>query len=262
MFETRGVIDAAARIAQMSSHVTVAQRLAAQSRPDAPMLRVSPALAPVLPDGLRRGSTVAVSGSVSLLLAVLGAASADGAWCALVGMPSISAEAARDFGIELSRLPLVPCPGSSWVAVVGALLDAVDVVVARAPARLADGDIRRLAARTRAKGSVFVPFTSGATQWPHADVRLSAEGGRWSGIGLGYGRLRQRQITVTAEGRGQAARRRSAGLWLPTASGGVEPFVMTPLTAVVPLNTDLLNTASLNTVPRRAADQPVLASAR
>jgi hypothetical protein len=205
------------------------------------MLRVDPALAPVLPDGLRRGSTVAVSGSVSLVLAVLGAASADGAWCALVSMPAISAEAARDFGIELSRLPLVPSPGSSWVEVVGALLDAVDVVVARTPRQLADGDIRRLAARTRAKGAVFVPYfpspapgsTGSTTQWPHADVRLSAQSGSWSGIGPGYGRLRQRQVTVTAEGRGAAARRRSTGLWLPTVSGGVEPYVDQPLATVV-----------------------------
>jgi hypothetical protein len=197
------------------------------------MLAVSPALRPVLPDGLRRGSTVAVSGSVSLLLAVLGTASADGAWCAMVGMPPISAEAARDFGIELSRLPLVPCPGSSWVVVVGALLDAVDVVVARAPAQLADGDIRRLAARARSRGAVFIPFLTSAARWPHADVRLSVEGGSWSGIGLGYGRLRQRQVTVTAQGRGQAARNRSTTLWLPTASGGVEPYLPQPLATIV-----------------------------
>lgn len=235
--------DVAARIAELSSHLTVAPMTngvgPAGVGPNAPMLAVSPALAPVLPDGLRRGSTIAVSGSVSLLLAVLGAASADGAWCAMVGMPAISAEAASDFGIELSRLPMVPCPGSSWVEVVGALLDAVDVVVARAPARLADGDIRRLAARTRAKGAVLVPFMDGAArgsdavQWPHADVRLSIDGGSWAGIGLGYGRLRQRQVTVTAQGRGQAARRRSAELWLPAAAGGVEPN-LTPLATVVP----------------------------
>jgi hypothetical protein len=227
MFDARRMIDVAARIADVSSRVTVA------SRPTAPTLAVSPALVPVLPDGLRRGSTVAVSGSVSLLLAVLGAASADGAWCAMVGMPAISAEAACDFGIELSRLPMVPCPGSSWVVVVGALLDAVDVVVARPPAQLADGDIRRLAARARSRGAVFVPFLTGAARWPHADVRLSAEGGSWSGIGLGYGRLRQRQVTVTAAGRGQAARNRSTTLWLPTASGGVEPYLPQPLATVV-----------------------------
>lgn len=229
--------DVAARIAEVSGHLTVAPLTVAPL--SVPMLRVSPALASVLPDGLRRGSTVTVSGSVSLLLAVLGAASADGAWCAMVGMPAISAEAARDFGIELSRLPLVPSPGSSWVEVVGALLDAVDVVVARAPASLADGDIRRLAARTRAKGAVFVPYLGGAAgrggpvQWPHADVRLSIDNGIWSGIGLGYGRLRQRQVTVTATGRGQAARRRTAELWLPTAAGGVEPDATQPLATVI-----------------------------
>jgi hypothetical protein len=228
------VIDVAARIADVSAHATTF------SRPKPPTLRVSPALAPVLPDGLRRGSTIAVAGSVSLLMAILGAASADGAWCALVGMPSISAEAARDFGIELSRLPLVPFPGSSWVVVVGALLDAVDVVVARAPAHLADGDIRRLAARARAKSAVLVPFLAGSAKWPHADVRLSADAGSWSGIGRGHGRLRQRQVTVTAEGRGQAARRRSAGLWLPTASGGVELHVAQPLATVVPFEPALV----------------------
>jgi hypothetical protein len=223
MFETREMTVAALQSLQGS----IVQR------PTAPRLVVSPALAPVLPEGLRRGSTVAVSGSVSLLLAVLGAASADGAWCAMVGMPPISAEAARDFGIELSRLPMVPCPGSSWVVVVAALLDAVDVVVARVPARLADGDIRRLAARARSRGAVFVPYLRRGAHWPHADVRLSAEGGSWSGIGVGYGRLRQRQVTVNAIGRGSAARSRSATLWLPAASGGVEPYLTQPLASVV-----------------------------
>ena len=57
----------------------------------APPLPVAPGLTTLLPFGLRRGSTVSVSGSVSLLLAVLGAASNSGAWCALVGFPRISA---------------------------------------------------------------------------------------------------------------------------------------------------------------------------
>jgi len=231
MFETRQMIDVATQLGEATSHV-ISSLDAPLPRPTAPVLPVSPALAPVLPDGLRRGSTVAVTGSVSLLLAVLAEASAEGAWCAMVGMPPISAEAARDFGIELSRLPMVPDPKESWVVVVGALLDAVDVVVARAPARLADGDIRRLTARARSRGAVFVPFSTGSARWPHADVRLTAEGGSWSGIGLGYGRLRQRQITVTAEGRGTAARQRSTALWLPTPAGGIEPYVTQPLAVV------------------------------
>src|SRR5206468_7488902 len=100
---------------------------------NAPPLVVSPALLALLPGGLRRGSTVSVTGSVSLLLALLGAASAEGAWCALVGFPRISAEAAREYGIELGRLALIPAPGEGWTTAVGALLDAVDIVAARPP---------------------------------------------------------------------------------------------------------------------------------
>ena len=145
----------------------------------APPLPVADALRPILPDGLRRGSTVTVSGSISLLFALLGAASAGGAWCALVGFPRLSAEAAREYGVELTRLALVPAPGSGWPTAVGALLDAVDVVAVRPPAArgqrgstLAPGDVRRLAARARSKDAILMPFVAGDTPsaWPGADV--------------------------------------------------------------------------------------------
>jgi hypothetical protein len=203
------MLDVAIRKADGSTSVDLGHR-------GAPPLPVHPALRQILPDGLRRGSTVAVSGSISLLLAVLGAASGDGAWCALVGFPRISAEAAAEYGIDLSRLAIVPAPGSSWTTAVGALLDAVDVVAARPP-RLVPGDVRRLAARTRAREAVLMPYGD----WPGADVRLRASGGQWTGIGEGTGRLRARRLEVAAEGRGQAARPRSCTLWLPAADGGV-----------------------------------------
>ena len=191
----------------------------------APPLPVAPALAPILPGGLRRGSTVSVTGSISLLLAMLGTASADGAWCALVGFPRISAEAAAEYGIDLSRLAIVPPSGlagnsSSWTTAVGALLDAVDVVAARPP-RLAPGEVRRLAARARSHDAVLVPYLAAADTWPGADVRLSARDGQWTGIGTGTGRLVSRRVEVSAEGRGTAARPRSTTLWLPAAGGGV-----------------------------------------
>ena len=188
----------------------------------APPLPVAPALREVLPDGLRRGSTVSVSGSMSLLLALLGAASGDGAWCALVGFPRLSAEAAAEYGVDLSRLAFVPGPGSGWTTAVGALLDAVDIVAARPPRGrgLAPGDVRRLAARARSKDAVLVPYVSDS--WPGADVRLHAQAGEWSGIGRGRGRLRARRVDVTAAGKGTAARRRSAQLWLPADGGGVD----------------------------------------
>ncbi len=105
-------------------------------RPTLPPLPVPPGLRELLPDGLRRGSTIAVTSSVSLLLALLAGPSENGAWMAMVGMPSISADAAAEAGIELGRLAIINPPnggwtGPSWTTAVGALLDAVDVVVAR-----------------------------------------------------------------------------------------------------------------------------------
>jgi hypothetical protein len=200
-----------------------------------PPLPVAPALRPLLPTGLRRGSTVSVSGSISLLLALLGAASAGGAWCALVGFPTISAEAATEHGIDLSRLALVPDPRTGWTNAVGALLDAIDIVAARPPSggrNLAPGDVRRLAARTRSKDAILVPYVTEAG-WPGADVRLQARDGAWSGIGAGVGRLRARQVEVVAGGRGSAARPATASLWLPADGGGSAEA--TPLAPVIDL---------------------------
>ena len=194
----------------------------------APPLPVASALSTLLPNGLRRGSTVSVSGSVSLLFALLGAASAAGAWCALVGFPRISAEAAREYGVDLTRLALVPSPGEGWTTAVGALLDAVDIVAARTPGGrgLPPGDIRRLAARARSKDAVLVPYLmatgSAEAGWPGAEVRLHAHDASWTGIGAGDGRLRARQVEVTVSGRGQAARTHTASLWLPADGGGIE----------------------------------------
>jgi len=218
VFDYRGMLDLATKTVLEGP---AARMMPGTGRRDAPPLPVSPALVSLLPGGLRRGSTVSVTGSVSLLLALLGEASAEGAWCALVGLPPVSAESASEYGIELSRLAVVPHPGKGWSTAVGALLDAVDVVATRPPGHVVPGDVRRLAARARTRDTVLVPFLTGEAAWPGADLRLRVQDGQWSGIGEGYGRLRQRRVTVNVEGRGQAARPRSAQLWLPNAGGGI-----------------------------------------
>jgi hypothetical protein len=217
------MLDVAIRRPDGSTAVDLGRRASGGTPP----LPVSAPLTPLLPGGLRRGSTVTVTGSISLLLAVLGGASADGAWCALVGLPSISAEAAAEYGIDLLRLAVVPAPGTGWTTAVGALLDAVDVVVARPPSGrgLAPGDVRRLTARARTRDAVLVPYLAGTDSWPGADVRLTARDGRWTGIGAGTGRLQGRRVDVVAEGRGSAARTRSATLWLPARGGGLDSAV-------------------------------------
>lgn len=193
------------------------------------VLPVLPELRPLLPaGGLRRGSTIAVTpGHTSVLLALLVAASAAGSWCAVVGLPSLGTVAAAELGIAMDRLALVPHPGPEWPAVVGALLDGLDLVVAAPPGPVAAGVAGRLAARARQRGSVLVPYAT----WAGADVVLDSPGGGWEGIDRGHGRLRRRYLTISAHGRGAAARPREVTVWLPGNDGRLSaaPTVLTPL---------------------------------
>jgi hypothetical protein len=214
-----------------------AKPIADLARPILPALPVRPELEPIVPDGLRRGSTVAVTSSVSLLLALLSESSAAGAWIAMVGMPTISADAAVEAGIDLDRLAIISPPDAGWTAgswttAVGALLDAVDIVVARPGAadhraagnravgnravgnRATDGDARRLTARARSKDAVLMLFGQQASSWPAVELKLSAQHDHWTGIGDGYGRIKSRKLIVSATGKGRSARPRTGEVWL------------------------------------------------
>jgi hypothetical protein len=164
-------------------------------------------LEPLFPGGgLRRGTTVAVTGSLGLALAVVAGPSQAGAWCAAVGLPSLGVAAAAEAGIALDRFPMVADPGGDWATVVGALLDAFDVVLlaARRPNR-------RLEARARERAAVLVV----AGDWPGAEVRLSVAASEWEGLGDGHGYLQRRRLEVVATGRRAATRERRAEIVLP-----------------------------------------------
>jgi len=201
------------------------------------VLPVLPALADLIPGGLRRGSTVVVTtttaragapqGATSLALSLAAAPSLTGSWCAVVGVPDLGLAAAAELGLVLSHLALVPSPPPAhWVTVVSALLDAVDLVIARPPAHLRIGDARRLSTRARERDAVLVPLLTLATHhgrgrpWSEGvDVRLAVTGGRWEGPGAGEGRLVGRRLEVTGGGRGAAARTHRTTLWLPAPTG-------------------------------------------
>jgi hypothetical protein len=168
-----------------------------------PPMAVPPALAPLLPEGLRRGGTTAVTGSTSLVLALLAQACAHGAWAAVVGCPDLGVLAASQSGLDLDRLAMVPAPGVDAPAVVAALLDGLDVVAVGPGARLTDADRRRLAARARDRGSVLMPTYA----WPGAGTTLVVEAGRWTGVGTGDGWLRAHRLRVARTGRGVGAER-------------------------------------------------------
>src|SRR5690606_31419120 len=98
-----------------------------------------------------------------------------------------------------------------------ALLDGLDVVLARPAGPAGDGSIRRLAARVRERGAVLlVPGP-----WPGAEAQLAVTDSVWHGLGPGHGHLSARQVTVELTGRGGAGRIRRARLWLPAADGKI-----------------------------------------
>ncbi|HET6705356.1 hypothetical protein [Amycolatopsis sp.] len=211
-----------ARLAALPG-VSTASRVASRAG-RARVLPVVPALAGLLPDtGLRRGSTVAVHGGTSVLLALLAAATAAGSWAAVVGMPSLGVAAAAEYGVDVTRLALVPHPGAELPAVAAALLDGVDLVALQ-PETLQPAVARRLSARARHRGAVLL--SAGA--WPGADVELSCRRGPWSGPADGYGHLESRQVEIRAHGRGAAARPASVALHLPSAAGTVTGVVPSP----------------------------------
>jgi len=193
------------------------------------VLPVAEPLEPLLPGGLRRGTSLHVAGrrdgigSTSLALAVLAGPSSSGSWAAAVGVPSLGLAAAVGFGVDLDHLVLVPDAGApggpTWSTAVATLLDAVDVVVVRPPARVPGGEARRLAARARERGSVLVRLGA-AGDWPEAaDACLTVTSTEWEGLGLGHGHLRARRAVVESSGRRAFDRSRRTTLWLPGPGG-------------------------------------------
>lgn len=196
-----------------------------------------PVLEPLRPllagGGLLRGSVVAVEGSTSLALALAAGPSAAGSWCAAVGFGALGLVAAAESGIDLDRLAVVTSSRTNrgsggWAWVVAALVDGLDMVLARTPAGVAVAatDARRLGSRVRERGSVLVVVEAADDKggaWPIApDLRLSVARSRWHGLGEGCGHLQARRVQVGAAGRGASARRRELALWLPGPESAVQ----------------------------------------
>jgi hypothetical protein len=184
------------------------------------VLPVLPALGGLLTSGgLQRGQVVTTDGWSLLSLALAAGASAAGAWCAAVGLPSLGVRAAIDIGIDPGRLLLVAEPGESWAQVVASLLDGCDIVLLRPPDRPSPQLRRKLEATARRHGSVLLV----AGSWDGALARLRITAHQWAGLGPGHGRLRARKVRVLSEGRGAGARPRHAQIWLPAPDGTVAP---------------------------------------
>lgn len=215
------------------------------------LLPVAAPLAGLFPFGaLQQGTTLAISsgpgaagGSTALALAIVAATSQAGSWIAVVDIPSLGLVAARDLGVELSRLAIIDTAditgafaedesrSQRWAKVVGALVAAFDLVLVGMPPDPRVAQARRLQARARERGAVLIQIESGllsrTEQRPNArplfsaDLHLAVSAMAWDGLGDGHGHLRARRSRVEAIGRQQAARPRILDLWLPGPDGQV-----------------------------------------
>src|ERR1700730_17850946 len=129
-------------------------------------------LADVLPEALPRGTVAVLSGARSLPLSMVAAVTAAGGNAAIVGQPDIGLLAAVEMGADLSRLAVIPDPGTDPVEVAAVLIDGMDLVVLGLGGRqVPQTRARAVEARARNKGCTLL-VTDG--DWQGAPTRLAA----------------------------------------------------------------------------------------
>ena len=173
---------------------------------------------------LRRGSSVVVEappglGGLSVALSLLSEASARGHWSAVVGVDDPGVVAMAELGVDLRRVLFVPRPHGAWAEATADLLDGVDLVLVRPPARAAAGIARRLSNRVRERGTVLIVLSEPRVPWPLApDLSLRITQAEWSVSS----RLDARYLTVHVSGRGEAVRSERHVVVVPGRRGRVE----------------------------------------
>ncbi|MEV4255263.1 hypothetical protein AB0J52_19095 [Spirillospora sp. NPDC049652] len=138
-------------------------------------------------------------------------------------MPEFGVLAACGMGADPRRLLLVDDPAERWPDVVAALVEAVSLVLVRPPERPAPAVVRRLTALARKHGSVLTLTGPATRDWPGVRLRLAVTESHWEGLGYGHGVLGGRRALVVAQGHDAPGAGRREWLWLPNASGHVEP---------------------------------------
>ncbi|MEB4208293.1 hypothetical protein [Mycobacterium sp. 94-17] len=135
-------------------------------------LALPPWLAELLPVPVPRGTVAVLSGARSLLLSMVAAVTAAGGNAAIVGQPDIGLLAAAEMGADLSRLAVIPDPGTDPVEVAAVLVDGMDLVaLGLGGRRVPPSRARAVVARARSKGCTLL-VTGG--DWQGAPTRLAA----------------------------------------------------------------------------------------
>jgi hypothetical protein len=162
---------------------------------------------PGWPAQVPRGTVAVLSGARSLLLRMVASVTAAGGNAAIVGQPDIGLLAAVEMGADLSRLAVIPDPGTDPVEVAAVLVDGMDVVaLGLGGRRVSRTRARAVVARARSRGCTLL-VTDG--DWEGAPTRLEARvcgyeitaGNRGAPV-CGFGRISGVRLQVSGVGAG------------------------------------------------------------
>jgi hypothetical protein len=166
------------------------------------LLPIPESLAELLPAGLPRGVVAVLTGARSLPLSMAAAVTAAGGHVTLIGQPGAGLLAAAEMGADLSRLAVIPDPGTDPVEVAAVLMDGMDLVVLGLGGRAVPPTrARAVTARAKHKGCTLL-VTGG--DWQGAPLRLDARvcGYEMSGGPVpGFGRISRVRLAMRARGR-------------------------------------------------------------
>jgi hypothetical protein len=170
------------------------------------LLPVPDSLAEQLPAGLPKGTVAVLSGARSLPVGMVAAVTGAGGHVAVVGLPEFGLLAAAEMGADLSRLAVIPDPGTDPVEVAAVLLDGMDLVVLGLAGRsVPPTRARAVVARARQRGCTLL-VTGG--QWQGASMRMEARvcgyditASRAGAPVAGCGRISGVRLSVRARGR-------------------------------------------------------------
>ena len=159
--------------------------------------------------GLPKGVVAVLSGARSLPVSMAAAVSAAGGHVAVVGLPDFGLLAAAEMGADLSRLAVIPKPGTDPVEVAAVLMDGMALVVLGLAGRCIPATrARAVVARARQRGCTLL-VTQG--DWQGASMRMDARvsgyeittgPGDSSGMPVaGYGRISAVRVSIRIRGR-------------------------------------------------------------
>jgi hypothetical protein len=173
------------------------------------LLPIPETLRDILPAALPRGTVAVLSGARSLSLSMVAAVTAEGGHAAIVGLPDSGLLAAVEMGADLSKIAVIPEPGSDPVEVAAVLMDGMDLVVLGLGGRsVPPTRARAVTARARQKGCTLL-ITNG--DWQGASARLEArvcgyEIAGPAGVSRpGFGRISKVRLAFSASGRSRLA---------------------------------------------------------